>query len=72
MKVYSVNSVWSQSISHGYEVVALFSTREKAEAHAKRCRIWQDEGNEAAAKLGSTQFHHDYEVEEWTIDEEAP
>lgn len=67
MTVYAVNAIHTPWVSHGYEPIAMFSTREKAEADAAR--------RTAAIDPSADPEHtgiYEYTVEEWTVDDDAP
>jgi hypothetical protein len=65
--LWQVNFVHTPWVGHGYEPVALFSTRALAEAYRDRC-VRENGQNMAAAP---ETFGYGYEVEEVTVDDPA-
>lgn len=74
MKVWTVNKIHSPHVSHEFEVLAIFSSPEKADAYKVQSDKWR------ADRIAEDKYEYDpnqrygygHEVQEWELDEEFP
>jgi hypothetical protein len=65
MTIYSVNIIYSRWVSHMYEPIAFFSTKERAERYKAVCDAEKGESQHRDPEM----FGYGYEVDEWIVDD---